>query len=37
MDITLLSSLLGYTDVSNFSRAFRSREGCSPIQRRKRS
>lgn len=37
IDITLLSSLLGYTDVSNFSRAFRASEGCSPMQWRKRS
>ena len=32
MDITLLSEMLGYSDVSAFSRAFKSRKGCSPLQ-----
>ncbi|MBE1301397.1 MAG: helix-turn-helix domain-containing protein [Alteromonadaceae bacterium] len=30
MDITLMSSVLGYNDVSNFSRAFKKIEGISP-------
>ena len=30
IDITLLSAALGYSDVSAFSRAFRSRFGCAP-------
>lgn len=30
IDITLLSAALGYSDISAFSRAFRSRYGCSP-------
>lgn len=37
MDITLLSAVLGYTDVSGFSRAFRQWHGCSPRQWRQQA
>ncbi len=35
MDITLLSEVLGYSDISAFSRAFRTQMNCSAIQWRK--
>lgn len=35
IDITLLSNILGYSDVSGFSRAFRKETGISPIEWRK--
>lgn len=37
IDITLLSQVLGYQDVSGFSRAFRQYHGLSPLQWRQRS
>jgi len=36
MDMTLLSEMLGYSDVSAFSRAFKLRTGLSPLQWRKK-
>ena len=36
MDITLLSEILGYRDISAFSRAFKSQMHCSALQWRKR-
>ncbi|WJG07636.1 AraC family transcriptional regulator [Aliiglaciecola sp. LCG003] len=36
MDITLLSDILGYTDISSFSRAFKASTGYSPLMWRKR-
>ena len=35
MDITLLSEILGYSDISAFSKAFRQEAGLSPLQWRK--
>lgn len=35
MDITLLSQILGYSDISAFSKAFRKNTGSSPLQWRK--
>ncbi|USD36106.1 AraC family transcriptional regulator [Ferrimonas sp. SCSIO 43195] len=35
MDITLLAEILGYRDLSNFSRAFRKSQGLSPQQWRR--
>ena len=35
MDITLLSEILGYSDISAFSKAFRQKIGSSPLQWRK--
>lgn len=35
MDITLLSEILGYNDISAFSKAFRKHTGLSPLQWRK--
>jgi AraC-like DNA-binding protein len=35
MDITLLSEILGYSDISAFSKAFRHKTGSSPLQWRK--
>lgn len=35
MDMTLLSEMLGYSDVSAFSRAFKTRMGISPLKWRK--
>lgn len=35
MDITLLSEILGYSDISAFSKAFRQKTGSSPLKWRK--
>jgi AraC-like DNA-binding protein len=35
IDITLLAEILGYSDISAFSRGFKSHKGCSPLQWRK--
>ncbi len=35
MDITLLSEILGYSDISAFSRAFKTQKQCSALQWRK--
>ncbi len=35
MDITILSAILGYNDVSGFSRAFKKSKGISPLKWRK--
>ncbi len=37
MDITLLSEILGYSDISAFSRAFKSQKQCSALQWRKKA
>jgi len=37
MDITLLSEVLGYSDISAFSRAFKSQMQCSALQWRKKA
>ncbi len=35
LDVTDISEMLGYTDISNFSRAFKKNSGLSPLQWRK--